>query len=91
MGRFQDVFSLLGRSHAKRCPFTDGVALPHQDHEEEEGEDGEEGHHSVDPADGDRGNPVVDVKVNRQSQEQTHGVDWNCRLDSVASEALGDY
>ena len=67
------------------------MSLPHQDHEEEEGEDGEEGHHAINPANGDCCNPVVDVKVDGETEEETHGVDWNCRLNSMASETLRLY
>lgn len=66
------------------------MTLPHQEDKEEEGEEREESHHTIEPAYVDLGNPLVGVEVDRQTEEETHGVDRNRSLGSVRSEALGN-
>jgi len=66
------------------------MALPHQEDEERKGKEREESHHAIEPAHRDLFNPLIGVKVDRETEEKTHGVDRNRSLSSVRSEALGN-
>lgn len=66
------MFTFLIGPHSKWCPSPNYMTLPHQNDEEEEREDCEEPHHSIYPAYGDLCNPLVDVEVDGEAEEQTH-------------------
>jgi hypothetical protein len=66
------------------------MTLPHQDDEEEERKNCEEPHHSIHPAYGDLCDPLVDVEVDRETEEQTHRVNGDGGFDSVGPEAFCD-
>lgn len=59
------------------------MALPHQDDDEEERKDSEESHHPINPAYSHLRNPLIDVEVDRETEEQAHRVDGYCSFDRM--------
>lgn len=86
----KNMLSFLGVRRPERRDLPNFVAPDHKCNQKHKGEYGKEGHHAIHPAYTDRGDPGVDVKVDRQSQKEAHRVEHQGRLDSMRPETFAD-
>lgn len=84
------MLSFFRATQPERSPLSNDMALPHQHNQENKTKYRKESHHSINPANTGRCNPVVNIKVNAQPQEQTHAIDRNGRLNRISTETLDD-
>ncbi len=83
------MLTLFGADQVEGINLANLMALPEQDHDEEPGKHLNESHCAVAPSKSNRGDPLVDIEGNRETEADSEGIQNNSRLLNVLGEALG--
>ena len=66
------------------------MALPEEDQDEEPRKHLDESHCTIAPSKSNRGDPLVDIERNGETEADSEGIQHNSRLLNVLGEALGE-